>query len=133
MAAAIHRLLQSMLSIEETTPYRCTIEAFLETDRQLLQGDVTFQVANGALEFSFFVEGDSSNLEAHQLFAMAAQKDVKTILSIPSQGFEYAVRILSLPHPGTITVGRPINRHKMKGVVTAEHFGCDLTPLSNAV
>ena len=93
---------------------------------------MTFQVTNGALKFNFFMERDSSNLEAHQLFAMASQEDAKTTLSIPSQGFEYAVRILSLPHPGTITVGLPINRYKMKGVVTVEHFGSDLAPLTNA-
>ena len=132
MAAAIHKLLQNMLAIEETTPYHCSIEASSATGRQRLQGDVTFQVENKSLRFNFFADGDGLNLEANQLFAMAGQEDATTILTIPSQGFEYAVRILTLPHPGTITVGLPINRCKMRGVVTAEYFGSDLAPLTNA-
>ena len=31
-----------------------------------------------------------------------------------------------------MTVGLPINRYKMKGVVTAEYFGCDLAPLTSS-
>ena len=130
--AAIHRLLQNLLAIEETTPYQCSIEASSETDRQYLQGDVTFQVENGSLTFNFFPREYGLALEAHQLCAVAGQENAKTILSIPSQDFEYEVRILSLPHPGTVTVGLPINRYKMMGVLTAEHFGCDLAPLTSA-
>ena len=130
--AAIHRLLQDLLAIEETTPYHCSIKASSETDSQCLQGDVTFRVENGSLTFNFFTEADGLDLEANQLFAIAGQENAKTILSIPSQDFEYAVRLLSMPHPGTMTVGLPINRYKMKGVLTAEHFGYDLAPLTNA-
>ncbi len=129
---AIQKLLQNLLAIEEATPYSCNIEASSETGRQCLQGDVTFQVENGSLTFNFFTEGDELDLEANQLFAIAGQEGAKTILSVPSQDFEYAVRMLSLPHPGTLTVGLPINRYKMKGVLAAEHFGYDLAPLTSA-
>ena len=130
--AAIHRLLQNLLAIEETTPYQCSIEASSETDHQCLQGDVTFQVENGSLTFNFFPREYGLHLEAHQLCAVAGQENAKTVLSIPSQDFEYAVRILSLPHPGTMTVGLPINRYKMMGVLAVEHFGSDLAPLTSA-
>ena len=129
---AIHRLLQNLLAIEEATPYHCSIEASSEADRQCLQGDATFQFENGYLTFNLFTERDGSDLEAHQLIAIAGREDAKTILSVPSQDFEYAVKILSLPHPGTITVGLPINRYKMKGVLAAGHFGNDLAPLTSA-
>ena len=129
---AIHELLQNLLAIEESSPYQCSIEAYTENAHRCLQGDVTFQVENGFLTFNFFLEGDGFDLEAHQLCAVAGQENAKTILSIPSQDFEYEVRILSLPHPGTMTVGLPINRYKMMGVLTAEHFGYDLAPLTSA-
>ena len=126
--AAIHRLLQNLLAIEETTPYQCNIEASSETDHQCLQGDVTFQVENGSLTFNFFPREYGLHLQAHQLCSVAGQENAKTVLSILlmvrsvfhltlSQDFEYAVRILSLPHPGTMTVGLPINRpeHRVSG------------------
>ncbi len=129
---AIQRLLQNLLAIEEATPYHCSIEASSEADRQCLQGDATFQVENGYLTFNIFTERGGSDLKAHRLVAIATREDAKAILSVPSQDFEYAVEILSLPHPGTITVGLPINRYKMKGVLAAEHFGNDLAPLTSA-
>ncbi len=129
--AAIYKLLQNLLAIEETTPYHCKIEASSETDHQCLEGDVTFQVENGFLTFNFFPEKDGLDLESNRLFAVSGQENADTILSVPSQDFEYPVRILSLPHPGMITVGLPINRYKMKGVLAAEHFGYDLAPLTN--
>ena len=130
--AAIHKLLHNLLAIEETTPYHCKIEASSETGHQCLEGDVLFQVENGSLTFNFFPENNGLDLESHQLFAISRQENAETILSITSQDFEYSVRILSLPHAGVITVGLPINRYKMKGVVTAEYFGCNLAPLTSS-
>ena len=130
--ATVHKLLHNLLAIEETTPYHCKIEASTETGHQSLEGDVIFQVENGSLTFNFFPEKDGLDLESHQLFAISGQENSETLLSITSQDFEYSVRILSLPHAGMMTVGLPINRYKVKGVVTAEYFGCDLAPLTSS-
>ena len=54
MAAAIHKLLQNILAIEETTPYHCTIEVSSATDRQLLQGRRDFSSHEWGLEIQLF-------------------------------------------------------------------------------
>ena len=130
--AAIHKLLHSLLAIAETTPYHCKIKASSGTGHQCLEGDVQFQIENGSLTFDFFPDSDDLDLESYQLFAMSGQQNAETILSIPSQDFEYSVRLLSSPHAGVMTVGLPMNRYKMKGVVTAEYFGSNLAPITSS-
>ena len=129
---AIHSLMQNLLAIGETTPYHSKITASSKTDYQCLDGDVTFQVENGILTFDFFLENDVFDNESYQLFAIASQEDAVAVLNIPSQGFEYSVQILSTPHRGVMTAGIPINRPRMKGIISAEYFGSDITPLTRA-
>ena len=129
---AIHSLMQSLLAIAETTPYHCKITASSKTDYQCLDGDVTFQVENGILTFDFFPENDVFDRKSYQLFAIASQEDAVAILNIPSQDFEYSVQIRSTPHPGVMTAGIPINRPRMKGIISAEYFGSDIAPLTRA-
>ena len=129
---AIQSLMQNLLAIGETTPYHCKITASSKTDYQCLDGDVTFQVENGILAFNFFPENDVFDKESYQLFAIASQEDAEAILSIPSQDFEYSVQILTPPHRGMMTAGIPINRPRMEGIISAEYFGSDITPLTRA-
>ena len=126
----IQEMMTEILSISENTPYKCVITSSSDKEQQRSNGDVIFYVKDNALEFDFFPK-QTEYIAPYKLFGVSNGKDATTTLNIPSQDFQYPIHIRSLPHSGTMVSGKPSDRPRMKGLVTAEHFGSNTASISS--
>ena len=125
-------LLRRLLSISEATPYQATVTAMSGDHELSISGDVVFRLNDGRIRFDFHIDSESERDAAYRISSLNWRGKGKTQLNIPSQGFKYPIRIESLPHPGTIQSGRPMDRERLRGHVSSEFLGSDTDDLSSA-